>query len=84
MRGYSESALDAADTHWLILIHSSDARPPTSLVNDVSTALDSVAARRMRDVMVISTDASDLRPEWASIRKYDISRPEEENAILGD
>jgi hypothetical protein len=84
VKGYSESALDAADTHWLILIHSSDARPPSSLVNDVNTALDSVVARRMRDVMVISTDASDLRPEWASIRKYDISRPGEENATLGD
>jgi hypothetical protein len=83
VKGYSNSALDA-ETNWLIVIHSSDARPPSSLVNVVNTALDSVVARRMRDVMVISTDSSDLRPEWASIRKYDISRPEEEKTALRD
>ena len=83
VRGYSDSALEA-DPQWLILIHASEIRPTSPMVDVVNTALNRVVARRMRDVLAITTTSSDLRPEWASIRKYDASNPGEENAALDD
>ncbi len=85
VKGYSDSALDKdPQWQWLILIHSSEVRPPSPMINVVNTALDHVVARRMRDVLAITTNSSDLRPEWASIRKYDVSSPGEEDVALRD
>ncbi|HYU75229.1 MAG TPA: family 16 glycoside hydrolase [Ktedonobacteraceae bacterium] len=81
--GYSDSALDA-NLQWLILIHSSEIEPSSRITGVVKSALEQVVERRMRGVLAVTTTTrSDLRPEWASIRKYDATNLTEEQLANG-
>ncbi len=81
--GYSDSALDA-NLQWLILIHSSEIEPSSRITGVVKSALEQVVERRMRGVLAVTTTTrSDLRPEWASIRKYDATNLTEEQLTNG-
>jgi hypothetical protein len=81
IKGYSKSTLPPDSYQWLIFVYEPEATQPPmrKVIND---ARDLVVRRRMRNVLAVTIKPNDLPPEWASIRKYDVSNPEIESEVL--
>jgi len=77
IRDYGNSRLDAGPEfayQWLILIHSSEARPSEHIFATVNIALRRVLERSMQGILAVTTAAATNLPEqWATLRKYDAS-----------